>query len=139
MKLENLYTSFAFFPFSPLSRALRPPSLTCLMMRRSLTEAMARGRARARTKPCSRKSRRRIWKPSASGKRPFSKLRSVTSSHHGFVSWECRILALCLAQREGKADLHRCQYSVAKNGESVKDFQTWESVMEGKVGNLFDL
>lgn len=112
---------FAFFPFSHFSRARRPPSLTCLTMRRSLTEATARGRTRARTKPCSRKSRRRIWKPSASGKRPFSRLRSVTSSHHGFVSWKCRILALCLAQHdEGNAGLHCCRYSITKTREIIK-------------------
>lgn len=34
----------------------------------------------------------------------------------GFVSWQCRILVLFLAQREGNPDLRRCRYSVAKNG-----------------------
>lgn len=103
----------ACFPFSHHSRALGPPSLTYLIMRRSLTGEMARGRTRTRIKPCSRKSRRRIWKSSVNGKRPFSKLRLVIFSRHSLKSSKCRFLVLRFAQRdEGNADLYGCLHSI---------------------------
>lgn len=121
--MDNINTSFAFFPFSSPSRALDLPSQTYLMMRRSSTEEMACGRTRTKTKPCSQKSQKRIWRPSVIGKRPFSRLRSVTFSHYGPLTWQSRFLGLCIAPHgERNVDLHCSCWSITKSGRDYQVF-----------------